>query len=123
MAPRSPAAFDPFFLAARREAWVIAAVWCLCLFWTIPYCCLRAYRPLDDPSDLTVILGMPDWVVWGIVAPWIGTNLFTIWFCGWIMRDGDLGIAPEDEPHDERTEPPTPVASSGAREPRRAGDG
>jgi hypothetical protein len=34
---------------------------------------------------------MPEWVVWGIVAPWIVSTLITCWYALWGMRDEDLG--------------------------------
>jgi hypothetical protein len=79
---------------ARREALVIMIVWALALVWS----CLVSYffgysRP---PTDIGLILGMPDWVFWGIFLPWALCLAFSVWFCFRFMADDDLGADPPE---------------------------
>ena len=46
-----------------------------------------------DPDDLATVLGIPAWLCWGIFAPWLVADLFTVWFCFCYMQDDDLGEA------------------------------
>ena len=84
---------DPVFLHARREALWILGAWAACLLWAVPYCYLNGYN--RSAEELQTILGMPDWVFWGIVVPWILADVFAIWFCFFYMVDDDLGEAQE----------------------------
>ena len=36
------------------------------------------------------MLGIPTWAFWGIAAPWILANAFTVWFCFRFMEDDPL---------------------------------
>ena len=40
-------------------------------------------------------LGVPVWVFWSIVIPWMLANIFTFWFCLFYMADDDLGEGDE----------------------------
>ena len=98
--PPSPddQAFDPVYLNSRREAVVIFGVWVACLLWAVPYCYFFGY-PSDgaaiNPDAITTIWGIPSWVFWGILVPWLAADAFTIWFCFFYMVDDDLGEANE----------------------------
>ena len=81
--------YDPTFLHARREALIIFAVWVLALIWAVPYCYFNGYD--IDTAILKTVWGVPAWVFWGIVAPWLAANVFTFWFCFSFMADDDLG--------------------------------
>ena len=90
--------YDPVFLNARREAWIIFGVWVACLAWSVPYCYLYGYPPSDEefnPETFSTYMGVPSWVCWGILVPWLLSNVFTIWFCFFYMKDDDLGVANE----------------------------
>ncbi|RUL88298.1 hypothetical protein [Tautonia sociabilis] len=86
---------DPTYRNARREAIVILSVW---LASTV-YCCVYAYfagyqrsgHPLGV-GDIRPVLGIPSWVFWGVMAPWLVCSVFTVWFAGWKMADDDLGL-------------------------------
>jgi hypothetical protein len=86
---RPPPREDPAVTSARREAVVVFAIWLAALAWTVPYCYLNGYD--RQPADLTLVLGMPDWVVWGILAPWGACWCLSLVFALWWMRDADLG--------------------------------
>lgn len=74
--------------SSLREAAVVAAVWILSCVYTVGYAALYAYRVEPQPR---LILGMPAWVVWGILAPWTVCLVFTCWFALRGIRDEELG--------------------------------
>ncbi|MCA9263474.1 MAG: hypothetical protein KDA60_06475 [Planctomycetales bacterium] len=97
-----------------REAIVILLAWLLCLVYTTAFCYMRGYSahqyrvaqkyhvddmvgPLDNwnrtPESLATPggLGIPDWVLWGVIVPWGLCILFTIWFCLFFFREDELG--------------------------------
>jgi hypothetical protein len=89
---------------ARREAWVCLILFALALLWTVGYCYLRGYehdpgswlvrsgiavnRP---PGEVVIVLGLPDWVFWGIFLPWVLCVTFTMLYSSFGMSDDDLG--------------------------------
>ena len=85
------AELDPVFLNSRREAIVIFAIWVLAMLWAVPYCFFNGYYLNLDPENLRTIWGIPNWVFWGIVVPWLAADIFTIWFCLFFVSEDDLG--------------------------------
>ncbi len=81
---------------ARRESLLIMAVWAAALAWTMAVSLALGYG--RDPGAVTLVLGMPDWVFWGVALPWLVALLFSVWFCFFFMADDDLGRDPEPEP-------------------------
>ena len=94
---------------ARREARVVAIVWGLALLWTVGYCYTRGYE--HSPTCILVKIGVavprsgeaiqtyfgiPDWVMFGIVAPWVACTLFALVFSLFWMKDDDLGTDVEE---------------------------
>jgi hypothetical protein len=108
-----PASAARLFRHARREALVVIVVWALALFWTVGYCYLYGYQheadswvvkaglaPPPDARTFQPILGLPRWVVYGIVLPWLACTAFTVLFSLFGMTDDDLGAsAPEGGGH------------------------
>ncbi len=86
-----PVEYDPVFLHSRREAIVIFSLWVAALFWAVLFSYFNGYAEAVDPENLRTLLGIPSWVFWGIVVPWMAADLFTIWFCLFYMADDDLG--------------------------------
>lgn len=88
---------DPAFLRARREMWVVLALFGLALAWTIGFCYALGYDATDgDPdaglpaiSGLPVIWGVPVWVFVGIVLPWLIIDLVAVWFCFYFLTDDE----------------------------------
>jgi len=88
---------------ALREAWIVAGVWLLALLWTVGYCWLRGYRHAQDcwlvglglarapNEEIRTLLGFPDWVLVGIMIPWLLCGVFTAWFSLYGIADDDLG--------------------------------
>lgn len=83
---------DPVLRSSRREALFVLLMWLGALSYTIAYCSRFGYqRSLDS---LTFILGFPDWVFWGVIAPWAVCLLVSFGFATWVMRDEDLEADP-----------------------------
>jgi hypothetical protein len=88
---------DPVLRSARREALVVLATWIAALTYTITYCALLGYgRPAEE---LKFVLGFPDWVFWGIIAPWGVCAVVACWFSYSFMADEDLGEDPDGSAH------------------------
>jgi len=73
--------YDPSFLRARHEAILILIAWAVFLIWTVGYSALAGY------TDSSLLLGMPRWVVLGILLPWVAATLFSVWFSLYYMTD------------------------------------
>ncbi len=102
MADRKPAA--QLYRQALRETFVVLAVWAVALVWTVGVCYLFGYQHAPDSflvrhglaaahtsADFRQVLGLPDWVLFGIVAPWAACTVFTMAYSVWGMKDADLG--------------------------------
>lgn len=83
--PISPVSTDPVYQHAKRESGWILAIWFGFAAWVIGYSRMRGYDV--DPEQLTLTLGMPSWVFWGIAAPWFLANVVTILFSFCYMTD------------------------------------
>jgi hypothetical protein len=84
---------------ARREGLLIMVVWGACLLWSMVVGYFMGYR--RPSNEMTLILGMPDWIFWSVVLPWVLCLGFSVWFCFRYMADDDLGRdSVEDSGHD-----------------------
>ena len=91
---------DPVLKHSRREAIIIGLVWLA----ATTYCCAYSYWfGYDRPGrvlgldDVRPVWGVPSWVFWGFLVPWLVCGLFTFWFAGFYMADDDLGSDHADE--------------------------
>jgi hypothetical protein len=75
-------------LATRREALFVVILWLTACAYTVGYAALFAYREQPSPS---LVLGMPSWVFWGVIAPWTVCTAITLWFSLRGIQDEDLG--------------------------------
>ncbi len=91
-------ALDPVFVSARREALVAALVWAAATAWSVGYCARYGYG--RSVESLSFVLWFPDWVFWGIVAPWLVCIVISLWFALSFMSDEDLGTNDQDEDAD-----------------------
>jgi len=89
---------DPVFRSARREALVALVVWAVATAWSVGYCALAGYG--QSGETLSFVLWFPDWVFWGIVAPWLACVVISMWYAFVLMRDEDLGADDQDEEED-----------------------
>lgn len=86
---------DPVLKSARREAVAALLLFLGALAYTVGYCALRGYhRP---PESLTFVLGIPDWVFWGVFVPWGACFLVAFPFAVCFMKDADLGGEPGED--------------------------
>jgi hypothetical protein len=88
---------------ARREAFLAVLIWLAALLWTVGYCYLRGYVHSADSwlvqNGLAVgpgesfhqFWGLPSWVLFGIIVPWLIASVVTLLFARFIMADDDLG--------------------------------
>lgn len=107
MSNREPAA--SLYRHARREAILVMLVWALALVWTLGYCYLHGYRhaanswvvqaglarPVAE-QEFRQVAGLPEWVTYGILAPWLACTAVTIVFALFVIRDDDLGTEAEE---------------------------
>ncbi len=86
---------DPVVIHARREAWVILGAFVVFLMWSVSWCYLAGYPgPTDRPP--AQVFGIPSWVFWGVLVPWIAADVFALWFCFFFMADDPLSDAESD---------------------------
>ncbi len=90
---------DPVYVSSLRELKWIVLAWAVNFAWVIGYCLLRGYD-VDTVENLQTIIGMPEWVFWGVFFPWIVTTLFTAWFALTQMADHPLDDSEAEEPSD-----------------------
>lgn len=91
---------DPVYVHSRREAALILLIWAASLAWTVGYCWMNGYEQASPP----LVLGMPRWVFWGVLAPWVVAAAASVVFAHRVMILDDLGEneeEPEKMTHDE----------------------
>ena len=87
---------DPTLRHSRREAVVILIAFAALLIWSVTFCYLAGYhQPVE--GRIAKVLGIPAWVFWGVLIPWLAADLFTIWFCFRFMANDPLD-QPSDPP-------------------------
>jgi hypothetical protein len=96
---------DPIFISSRREAKWILLMWVACFVWTMTVCATMGYPDQVDPQKFPILFGVPRWVAIGIGLPWLVVNAITIWFCLFVMEDGELEVeASADAPGQQHEE-------------------
>ena len=70
---------------SRRELLFILLTWLGFGLWVIVYCGLYGYNLA--PENISTTFGFPDWVFWGIAAPWMVANVVTFWFCLCVLKN------------------------------------
>ncbi len=90
--PEQPGREQRLLRNARREGILIMAAWAVSMAWSVGACYVLGYR--RDAAGMRLILGIPDWVFWGVVVPWAVCLALSVWFCFGFMADDDLGKDP-----------------------------
>lgn len=85
---------DPVLVSSRREAIIVFLIWVVACTYVLGYCYAFGYN--RDPKTLTFVLGIPDWVFYGIVIPWSVCTLLSFWVANFLIADDDLGEAQEE---------------------------
>ena len=93
MTPPPP---DSTLSRSRREALIIMAAYAVAMTWCSVTCYTMGYHRNPDEITRPFGLGIPDWVLYGIFAPWMACNLFTAWFTLFYMEDEQLADEGED---------------------------
>jgi hypothetical protein len=115
-----PSQDDPVYLNCRREAIFILALWACCFVYTVGFCYLTGYASHEPTPQSTgpalgamvgslhdfdrtpeslrspLGLGIPDWVFYGVVMPWLTCIVLTFLFCLFVFKEDDLGPELED---------------------------
>ena len=55
------------FRRTRREALLAGSLWVVFAIWVISV----SYHLGYDRQELSLTLGLPTWVFWGVVVPWV----------------------------------------------------
>lgn len=77
-------------------------MWVVAMIYTLTYCYLNGYN--RAPDSLSFVLWFPDWVFWGIVAPWAACVIISTWFAFRVMGDEPLGEEVDSEEPPATTE-------------------
>ena len=73
---------------------MILGAWVVFLVWTGVVCGFGAR--LDPDQPVQTFFGMPRWVFFGVVLPWLAACGFTCWFATGCMKDTELDPDRED---------------------------
>ena len=108
---------DPVFRNSLRECVFLLLLWLACCLYTVTYCYLAGYLvhephpnatgpsigklvgPLTafdrNPQSLTTPfgLGVPDWVFFGVIVPWMVAVVITVLYCFYFFVEDDLSGA------------------------------
>lgn len=77
------------------------------MIWTAVACSLGSGpRPGEE---IVTVLGMPRWVFFGVVLPWVAACGFTLWFTMFYMKDTDLD--PDRGTDDDSSQEPSQADS------------
>ena len=85
--------FRPPSSSSYREALIVAVIWIITCVYTVGYAAFFAYRQ----NGSSLVLGVPSWVVWGVIVPWFVSLAVTLWFAAVGMKDEPLGENPDDD--------------------------
>jgi hypothetical protein len=88
---------DPVYVHARSETTVIVSLCVLFLAITLIVCGSLGYdKSPTEIAQVDATMGMPTWVFWGLLVPWVMVNLLTILFCFTWMAEDDLSDPDEE---------------------------
>ena len=76
-----------WYRRSLAEMWTVLAVWALAGVWTIAVSFALGLRVRPEQLSFPLGLGIPHWVLWGVVVPWIVCNAVTVVMCFWGIED------------------------------------
>lgn len=89
-APAEPASVGkPLMAHTAREARWILVTWLVAFVWVVGYCTTAGY--IEAESELSLVLGMPSWVFWGVFLPWGVSTGVTCFLALFVMKNDSLG--------------------------------
>lgn len=90
---------------ALKEMRFVAGCWVLAFLWTVGFCYLHGYEHSHRAwvvqaglaeqrhvGNFRHVLGLPDWIAYGIVAPWLVCSVVTVVYGLFFMKNDDLGV-------------------------------
>lgn len=80
--------------SARREAVLVLVMWGVALIYSVTFCYLFGYNLTTE--ELRFVFGFPDWVFWGVVAPWVLCAVLSLLISNFYMTDEDMGVDPDE---------------------------
>jgi len=99
---------DPQFLQCRREMFLVLGLFLVSLIWTISVSYVLGYQipPGIEADRLPLVGGVPTWVFWGVLVPWLVIDLVAVWFCFFYMQDEPVADSevPDREVPDRETQ-------------------
>jgi hypothetical protein len=102
--------YHPDYLQAMRELKVLLILFALAFGWSIAISYGMGYSP-GNPSEpegqVATTWGIPNWVFWGVLVPWLVVDVLAVWYCFVFMKaDCDT-----NDSHDETRFPEQASAS------------
>ena len=79
-----------------REFWCIIATCVVFITWTTLVGALTAFTLPEPGATVPTILGMPRWVFFTVLFPWLVGNGVILWFSIYFMKDTSLGKPDQD---------------------------
>ena len=70
-----------------RELRCIVAAWAVFAIWNVTAGSLLAFQLPEAGEPVATVLGMPKWVFITVLLPWLGGNVFILWFALRFMKD------------------------------------
>ena len=86
---------DPVLTSARREAWLVFAIWLASCVWSLGVSYRYGYG--RDAATLTYVLGFPDWIFWGVIVPWTACTVACFVLAYYVITDEELGEEQAEE--------------------------
>ena len=73
-----------------KEARFVALTWIVALVFCGGWIGYFGYIPSSDrPDTPSLVLGIPSWVVWGLLVPWLVLILVTWFFAAFVLKDDE----------------------------------
>ena len=100
---------DPTYSNSLKETKIILLIFAVWAAYTLTVAYQFGYPPPRPSGDATVpevatVLGMPAWIFWAIVVPWLAANFITAWFCFAYFSDDELNEAEEAQKDQHSTD-------------------
>ena len=74
-----------FFLRTRKEAIVAGVIWAIFFVWVVGVSYVMGY----GDTDITTTFGMPSWVFWGCLVPFVVATIVNSVFTMVFLKDDD----------------------------------
>jgi hypothetical protein len=95
---------EPSYRRTLKEAMVALLLWLGAGIWVISVSYWLGYkRPVHS------VAGIPNWVVWGVLLPWVTLFILHTWYSLWFLRADDRG----DDSKNSQPSQPTPRGPGG----------